>query len=73
MFQIKFISQHYNNLLIKQFGINKTRKLINQKYYWPSLKKDVQAYIKGCNNCLLFKIIKHKLYSDLQTLLVSTH
>ena len=43
-------------------------KLINWKYYWPSLKKDVEAYVKGCDVYLSSKAVKHKPYSNLQTL-----
>ena len=55
------------------FSINKTRKLIGRKYYWPSLKKDVEAYVKGCNVCLALKVVKHKPYGYLQILPVLTY
>ena len=59
------ITQHHNDLLAGHFGIDKTRELIGRKYYWPSLKKDVESYIKSCNICLALKAVQHKLYSDL--------
>ena len=31
--QIKLISQHYNNLLVSHFDIEKIQELIAQKYY----------------------------------------
>ena len=40
------INCHYNNLLAKYFGIDKTRELIGRKYYWPRLKKDVKSYVR---------------------------
>ena len=48
-------------------------KLIDQKYYWPSLKKDVKAYVKGCDVCLLFKAVRDKPYENLQVLPIPTH
>ena len=68
--QTEFISRHYNNPLASHFDINKTRQLIGQKYYWPSLRKDVEAYVKGSNVCLALKAVRHKPYSDLQALFV---
>ena len=65
MIQIKLISRH--------FDIDKTRELVGRKYYWPSLRKDVEAYIKGCNICLLSKAVKQKFYSNLQALPILTH
>ena len=69
----ELISRHYNNFLVGHFSIDRTREFIGRKYYWPSLKKYVKAYIKGCNVCLLSKAVRHKLYNDLQALLVPTH
>ena len=70
---IKFISRHHNNLLVEYLGIDKTREFISWKYYWPSLRKDVEAYVKGCNICLALKAVKHKPYGNLQTLPIPTY
>ena len=48
-------------------------ELINRKYYWPSLRKDVEAYVKGCDICLSSKAVRHKPYGNLQALPVPTH
>ena len=71
--QTKLISCHHNDSLAGHFGINKTRKLIGRKYYWPSLRKDVEDYVKGCDICLGLKVVRHKPYGDLQLLPVPTH
>ena len=63
--QIKLISCHYNDLLAGHFGIKKTCELLAQKYFWPSLQHNVDAYVKGCDICLALKVVRHKLYSDL--------
>ena len=34
---IKLISWHYDNLLARLFGINKTKELVSRKYYLSSL------------------------------------
>lgn len=71
--QTKLISQHYNNFLIENFSINKTKELTSRKYSWPSFQKNIVAYIKGCNICLTLKVVRYKLYKDLQLLLIPTH
>lgn len=43
------------------------------KYYWLQLKKDVKSYVKGYNICLAIKTVKHKLYNDLQSMLIPTY
>ena len=62
------ISRHHDNLLAEHFSINKTREFIGQKYYWPSLRKNVEAYVKGYDVYLALKTVKHKPYGDLQAL-----
>ena len=67
------ISRHHNDLVVGHFGINKTRELVDRKYYWPSLRKDVDNYVRRCDVCLSLKAIRHKPYGDLKSLLVPTH
>ena len=71
--QTELISQHHDDPLAGHFGVNKTRELVGQKYYWPSLRKDVESYVKGCDVCLASKAVRHKPYGDLQSLPVPTH
>ncbi len=71
--KIELISKNYDNLLAGNFGIDKIRELIAQKYYWLTLRRNVEAYVTGCIVCLASKSVRHKLYGDLQSLLVSIH
>ena len=71
--QIELISRYHNDLLVGHFGIEKTRKFVAQKYYWPSLYHNVEDYIKGCDICLTSKAVQHKLYGNLQSLPVSIY
>ena len=43
---------------------------MDRNYYLPSVKKDVEAYVKGCNVYLALKAVKYKPYSNLQMLLI---
>ena len=71
--RIELISRHHDNPLAGHFGIEKTRELLARKYYWPTLRHDVEAYVKGCDVCLASKAVRHKPYGDLQSLPVPTH
>ena len=66
--QIELISQQHNNSQAGDFSINKTRELIDRKYYCPSFRKDVKSYVKSCDICLGLKVVKHKLYGSFQSL-----
>ncbi len=69
----ELISRHHDDPLAGHFGIKKIRGLIARKYYWPTLQRDVEAYVKGCDVCLTSKAVCHKPYGDLQLLPVLTH
>ncbi len=69
----KLISRHYDNLLVGYFGFEKTQELIAWKYYLLMLRVNVESYVKGCDMYLASKLVKHKPYGNLQSLLVSTH
>ena len=71
--QTKLISWHYDDPLAEHFGIDKTKDLVSRIYYWPSLQRDIEAYVKGCDICLGSKVVKHKLYRDMQSLLIPTY
>ena len=69
----KVISCHHDDPLAKHFGIDKNQELIGWKYYWPSLKRDVKTYVRGCDICLTSKAVHHKPYGDLKSLPVPIH
>ena len=69
----EIISTHHDDLLAGYFGVEKTRELVAQKYYWLTLRADIEAYVKGCDICIISKVVRHKLYEDLQSLLVPIH
>ena len=68
--QIELISRHHNNPLADHFSIEKTCVLLTWKYYWPTLRHNVEAYVKGCDVCLASKAVGDKPYGDLQSLSV---
>ena len=35
------------------------------KYYWETLRHDVEVYVRGCDIYLASKAVRHKLYGDL--------
>ena len=70
---MELISRHHDDPLAGHFGIEKTCKLLAQKYYWPTLRHNVKAYVKDCDICLASKAVRHKPYGDLQLLPVLTH
>ena len=71
--RIELISRHHNDPLVSHFGIEKTQKLVARKYYWETLRHNVEVYVRGCDVCLASKAVKHKLHRNLQQLPVPNH
>ena len=47
----KLIREVHSSGLSGHFGRDKTLFMIQEKYYWPQLKKDVENFVKRCQIC----------------------
>ena len=45
------IIANHDHPIAEHPSIKRTHDLIMSKYYWPTLKKDIEAYVKGCDTC----------------------
>lgn len=41
----------HDHILAGHPGIKKMKELVLREYWWPKLKKDIEAYVKGCETC----------------------
>ena len=69
----ELISRHHNDPLAGHFGIERTRELVTWKYYWPTLRADIEVYVKRYDIWIASKTVKYKPYKDLQSLPMFTH
>ena len=49
-------------------GTLKTKKLVEQSFWWPSLDKDVRRYVQSCHSCQANKATTHKPFGLLNPL-----
>lgn len=71
--QSKLVSYYYYDSLANQFRIKTTQKLVAKKYFWCIFRLNIETYVKDCNIGLTSKLRHHKLYGDLQSLLMCTY
>ena len=45
------IAHHHDTRMSGHYGENKTIERITRNYWWPTLRKDVKQYIRGCETC----------------------
>lgn len=67
----KLISRHHNDLLARNFGIDKIREFVVRKYYQPTIQAIVKTYVKDYDVFLASKVVKHKLCENLRLLVIS--
>ncbi len=47
----EIISRSHDHITAGHPGIEKTKELILREFWWPKMKKDMEAYVKGCETC----------------------
>ncbi len=55
--------------LAGHFGFPCTLALIQRKYYWLRMNKDIKSYMETCDTSHRIKPVRHKLYGKLSLLL----
>jgi len=50
-------------------GVKASSQLVGSRYFWPSLKSDIQRWVSECSSCQASKVNKHvrKTHSELAT------
>ncbi len=69
----ELLKHHHHNLLAKHFDVDKISELLNCKYYWKSMIKNVKKYINTCDICQRVKLKHHLSYDKLKSLLRFTN
>ena len=58
----------HDDLLARHFDVNKINELLDCKYYWKSMIKNVKKYIDTCDICQRVKMKHHLSYDELRSL-----
>ncbi len=52
----EIIARSHDHITAGHPGIEKTKELILREYWWPKMKKDIEAYIRTCETCQRTKL-----------------
>ncbi|EDN09807.1 hypothetical protein HCAG_06974 [Histoplasma mississippiense (nom. inval.)] len=63
---------HHDDPWAGHFGIARTLELLRRKYYWNTLRKGVETYVRECDICQHVKAKRHKPYGQLAKIPVPT-
>lgn len=50
----------HNHKFSAHFGREKTFEKLKSRCFWPSMYAEIQAYVKGCQDCIRFNVRRHK-------------
>ncbi len=64
----ELLKHHHDNLLTRHFDADKINELLDCKYYWKSMIKNVKEYINTCDICQRVKMKRHLSYDELRLL-----
>lgn len=59
---------YHDDQLAGHWGVQKTKELLERKFYWPGLARDVREYVITCPTCQNIAIPRHKPYGKLDPL-----
>ena len=67
------LDRYHDASLTGHFDAEKTQTLIQRKYFWPKLTRDVSEHVTSCSICAIIKSSRHKPYNKLTLLSAPTH
>jgi len=69
----ELLKRHHDDLLVRHFNADKISELLNCKYYWKSMIKNVKEYINTCDIYQRVKMKRHLSYDELRSLFQLTN
>ncbi len=64
----ELLKRHHDDSLARHFDADKINELLDCKYYWKSMIKNVKEYIDTCDICQRVKMKRHLSYDELRSL-----
>jgi transposase InsO family protein len=59
---------HHDDPLAGHFGVHRTLELLQRKFHWKKMERDVAEYIRGCGICQGVVARRHRPYGSLESL-----
>jgi len=64
----ELLKRHHDDSLARHFDTDKISELLDRKYYWKSMIKNVKEYIDTCDICQRVKMKRYLSYDELKSL-----
>ena len=68
----KLLRLHYDDFLANHFEFKKICVLMQRKFYWLKMTKNIKEYVKSCDICQRTKALHHRFYNKFSLLFILT-
>ena len=59
------MESEHDSRVAGHMGMDKTMELVNRNFYWPEMAKDIEDYVRSCEDCQRNKAFRHKRHGAL--------
>ena len=66
----KLLCLHHDDFFANHFKFKKTRVLMQKKFYWFKMTKDIKEHVKNCDMCQRMKTLHHCFYNKFSSLFI---
>jgi hypothetical protein len=66
--RLQLIQEHHDTTLAGRPGRAKTFDLLDRKYYWKDMRKQVDQYVRNCHSCQRSRTSRHATFGVLRPL-----
>jgi hypothetical protein len=71
--RLRLIQDHHDPPTMGHPGRAKTLELLSRRYYWTSMRHDVERFVRNCHTCRRTKATRHAPFGTLKPLPVPHH
>ena len=65
------MESEHDSRVAGHMGMDKTMELVDRNFYWPEMAKDIEDYVRSCEDCQRNKASRHKRHGALHPLELS--
>ena len=68
---MKIMEAEHDSQVAGHMGMHKTMELVDRNFNWPEMAKDIEDYVRSCEDCQKNKALHHKRHGTLHPLELS--
>ena len=61
----QIMESEHDSRVAGHMGMDKTSELIDRNFYWPAMAKDIEDFVRSCDDCQQNKAPRHKRHGTL--------